>query len=185
MNEGTDYVFLKCVKAQYLAPGRGFSEGSGVFTDAAKDRRKHATKAVMLWKVAMWDPLADLQDLIVKVEDLVSTASVGTAYNQVPNQSDIDALSEALTTAQSTYNTMNSDYGSTPKTTLMETTAFTSAMSTAVRNLMQARATYLGALNPLPDNLSFRFVHEATGKVLEYTGNATQATLNSRTGSEV
>ena len=86
---GTDYVKFNCAGSKYLAPGRGFVNGSPVYGDGG-DRTNTNTYTMILWKIIPWDPVADFKVLI----DAVATYKDNDA-----------TLSTAYATALSTYNT--------------------------------------------------------------------------------
>jgi len=172
---GTDYVFIgnptENGKAGYfIAPGRGFTEGSGIFADILKNRFKEATKALLPFKIVPWDPLADLKNLIDKVEPLYNTVN---AKAEGDRSDDEKLLHNTYNTVSSTYTTLNDTYRSTSKATLIENATFTSAVSTAVRDLQNARRLYLSSLS-LPADITtkqYRLVHNETGKALTWGKN--------------
>lgn len=156
---GTDYVKFKCAGSYYLAPGRGFVNGSPVYGDGDKGRHNTNTKTMVLWKIIPWDPVADFKALI----DAVATYKDNDA-----------TLSTAYATALSTYNTYKD-------TSIADMLADTGGVLTAVANgisaLTTARDNYLQSIpKPTPGECYIAWSHD-TNTLLTRPDNNTNATL--------
>jgi len=155
---GTNYVKFKCAGSDYLAPGRGFVNGSPVYGDGGA-RTNTNTKTMVLWKIIPWDPVADFKVLI----DAVATYKDNNA-----------TLSTAYTTALNTYNTYKD-------TSIDDMLANTGGALTAVANgisaLTTARDNYLQSIpKPTTGECYIAWSHD-TGKLLTRPDNNTDATL--------
>ena len=157
--DGTDYVKFKCAGSNYLAPGRGFVNGSPVYGDGDKDRHNTNTKTIVLWKIIPWDPVADFKALI----DAVETYKDNNA-----------TLSAAYETALSTYNTYN---GTSIADMLANTGGVLTAVANGISALTTARDNYLQSIpKPTPGECYIAWSHD-TGKLLTRPANNTNATL--------
>ena len=156
---GTDYVKFNCAGSYYLAPGRGFVNGSPVYGDGDKGRHNTNTYTIVLWKIIPWDPVADFKVLI----DAVATYKDNDA-----------TLSAAYTTALNTYDTYKD-------TSIDDMLANTGGALTAVVNgissLTTARDNYLQSIaKPTPGECYIAWSHD-TDKLLTRPANNTNATL--------
>ncbi|MCR5850569.1 MAG: hypothetical protein K6G92_07635, partial [Bacteroidaceae bacterium] len=165
--DGTDYVKFKCAGSYYLAPGRGFVDGSPVYGDGDKGRHNTNTKTMILWKIIPWDPLADFKKLI----DAVATykdndATLSTAY--------ATALSTAYATALSTYDT----YKDTPIADMLDNTGdVLTAITSGISDLTTARDNYLRSIAmPTPGECYIAWSHD-TDKLLTRPVDNGSATL--------
>ena len=159
----TDYVKFKCAGSKYLAPGRGFVNGSPVYGDGG-DRTNTNTYTMILWKIIPWDPVADFKVLI----DAVATYKDNDA-----------TLSTAYATALSTYNTYKD-------TSIADMLANTGDVLTAVANgisaLTTARDNYLQSIpKPTPGECYIAWSHDTNKLLTRPSGNgsATLTTGNS------
>ena len=154
---GTNYVKFKCAGSNYLAPGRGFVNGSPVYGDGDKDRHNTNTKTIVLWKIIPWDPVADFKVLIDAVAAYKDNdATLGTAYNA------------AVATYESYKNTSITDM-------LADTEGALTAVANGISDLTTARDTYLNTLSSTVG--TYNIVNVFTGKALTYNNN-TSATLS-------
>jgi len=157
--DGTDYVKFKCAGSNYLAPGRGFVNGSPVYGDGDKDRHNTNTKTIVLWKIIPWDPVADLKVLI----DAVATYKDNDA-----------TLSTAYDAAVATYES----YKTTSITDMLDNTGgVLTAVANGISALTTARDNYLQSIpKPTPGECYIAWSHD-TGKLLTRPANNTNATL--------
>ncbi len=156
---GTDYVKFKCAGSYYLAPGRGFVNGSPVYGDGDKERHNTNTKTMVLWKIIPWDPVADFKVLI----DAVATYKDNDA-----------TLSAAYTTALNTYNT----YKDTPIADMLGNTgSVLTTITNGISALTTARDKYLQSLPlPTPGDCYIAWSHD-TDKLLTRPNSNSNATL--------
>lgn len=156
---GTDYVKFNCAGSYYLAPGRGFVNGSPVYGDGDKSRHNTNTKTFVLWKIIPWDPVADLKVLI----DAVATYKDNDA-----------TLSTAYATALDTYNTYKD---TSIDDMLADTGSALTNVANGIKALTTARDNYLQSIpKPTPCECYIAWSHD-TDRLLTRPDNNTNATL--------
>ena len=155
---GTNYVKFKCAGSKYLAPGRGFVNGSPVYGDGG-DRTNTNTYTMILWKIIPWDPVADFKVLI----DAVATYKDNDA-----------TLSTAYDAAVATYES----YKTTSITDMLDNTGGAlTAVAGGISDLTTARDNYLQSIpKPTTGECYIAWSHD-TGKLLTRPDNNTDATL--------
>ncbi|MBR1630801.1 MAG: hypothetical protein IJ680_03010, partial [Paludibacteraceae bacterium] len=117
------------------------------------------------WVLIPWEPLNYLKQALDEVDELISTAEIGTEYYQVKSQSYIDALQSVYTTSLSTYTTLHGTIGdATPDASQL------AEIQTAWDNLLTARRTFLDeAYNPVPQG--YYIISSERGDYIRLTGN--------------
>lgn len=151
---GTDYVKFKCAGSYYLAPGRGFVNGSPVYGDGNKSRDNTNTHTIVLWKIIPWDPVADLKVLI----DAVATYKDNDA-----------TLSTAYDAAVATYES----YKTTSITDMLDDTGGAlTAVAGGISDLTTARDNYLQSIpKPTPGECYIAWSHDTDKLLTRPSGN--------------
>ena len=161
--DGTNYVKFKCAGSKYLAPGRGFVNGSPVYGDGG-DRTNTNTYTMILWKIIPWDPVADFKVLI----DAVATYKDNDA-----------TLSTAYDAAVATYES----YKTTSITDMLDNTGGAlTAVANGISALTTARDNYLQSIpKPTPGECYIAWSHDTDKLLTRPSGNgsATLTTGNS------